>query len=165
MAPLNLHALLAVSLGLCGAPLMLGIITKVKAFFAGRNGPPLVQPYYDIVKLLRKGAVYSRTTTWVFKAGPIVCLAGLLGALCILPLGRLGAPLSFKGDILVFVYLLGLARFFTVVAALDTGSAFEGMGASREVFFSALAEPVLLLCLFALCKDARSLDFSGILGG
>ena len=147
------------------APSLLGVIAKTRAFFAGRKGPPVLQVYYDLWKLLRKGAVYSTTTSWVFKAGPTVSFAALLAATCIVPLGALGAPLSFTGDILLFIYLIGIVRFFTVIAALDTGSPFEGMGASREVFFSALAEPVFLLCLIALCKSENGFRFFAAFGG
>jgi formate hydrogenlyase subunit 4 len=144
------------------APFLFGVIGKTRAFFAGRKGPPLLQAYYDIAKLLRKGAVYSTTASWIFRAGPLVSLAALLTAACIVPLGSLGAPLSFTGDILLFIYLLGIVRFLTVIAALDTGSAFEGMGSSREVFFSALAEPAFLLCLLALSRQADVFSFNAI---
>jgi formate hydrogenlyase subunit 4 len=120
--------------------------------FAGRRGPPLLQPYYDLRKLLGKGAVYSRTTSWVFRAGPIVALAATATASLLVPLGPCDAAVHFAGDLVLFAYLLGLAKFFLVAAALDTGSSFEGMGASREVFFSALAEPALLLGLVAVAK-------------
>jgi formate hydrogenlyase subunit 4 len=143
-------------------PFLLGVIGKTKAWFAGRVGPPLLQPYYDVVKLLRKGAVYSRTTTWVFRAGPMISLAALLSAGLLLPLGFGAAPLGFAGDVLVFVYLLGLGRFVTMAAALDTGSSFEGMGASREAAFSALAEPALLLALAIVSVPAHSLCFADV---
>jgi formate hydrogenlyase subunit 4 len=159
MEKVMLTSLLSPAAALVCAPFLFGIIARTRAFFGGRKGPPLLQMYYDIGKLLRKGAVYSTTTSWVFKAGPIVSLGALLAATCIVPLGALGAPLSFTGDILLFIYLLGMVRFFTVIAALDTGSPFEGMGASREVFFSALAEPVFLLCLLALCRPAPEFRF------
>ena len=139
-------------------PLVLGVIQKTKAWFAGRSGPPLLQPYFDLWKLLRKGAVYSRTTTWLFRAGPIVSLATALCAGLVLPLAGTSSPLGFSGDVILFVYLFGLGRFFTMAAALDTGSSFEGMGASREATFSAFAEPALLLCLAILCVPARSVS-------
>ncbi len=138
------------------SPLLSGIINRTKAVFAGRNGQPLLQNYYDLARLFRKGAVYSRTTSWVFRAGPLVGLASALTALTVLPLGGAAAPLSFAGDLVLLAYLLGLMRFFTVIAALDTGSPFEGMGASREVQFSVLAEPILLLCLAAIGKSGTS---------
>jgi formate hydrogenlyase subunit 4 len=136
------------------APLLLGLINRTKAILGGRCGPPILQTYYDLRKLLGKGAVYSRTTSWVFRAGPIVTLAATAAAALLVPFGPCDAPVHFVGDLVLFAYLLGLARFFTVAAALDTGSPFEGMGASREVFFSALAEPALLLGLVAVAKAA-----------
>jgi formate hydrogenlyase subunit 4 len=151
-----------VFLGLMFAPLLLGVINRTKALFAGRRGPPLLQLYYDVWKLLRKGAVYSRTTTWVFRAGPIVGLAAVLAAIALVPFGKMPALVAFPGDLILFAYLLGLMRFFTVIAALDTGSSFEGMGASREVQFSALAEPALLLALVAVARRTGSISLSGM---
>ncbi len=120
------------------APLQLGIIQRVKAWFAGRRGAPLLQPYHDLWRLLHKGAVYSHTTTWVFRLAPSVALACSLGAAALLPSNALPT-------LLLVCALLALQRFWMVLAALDTGSSFEGMGASREVQFSALAELGLLL--------------------
>src|SRR5947209_15425695 len=127
-----IHILLALSL----PPLLLSVIAKTKALFAGRVGPPVLQPYYDIIKLLQKGSVFSTTTTWVFRAGPVVGLATAAVAVLLIPLANSTAPISFTGDLILFAYLLGLGRFFTASAALDTGSAFEGMGAAREVTFA-----------------------------
>ena len=103
------------------APLLLGVINRTKARVAGRDGAPLLQLYFDLRKLLRKGAVYSRTTTWVFRAGPLIGLAAVLGALLLTPFGKSAAVLSFDGDLVLFAYWLGLMRFVTVLAALDTG--------------------------------------------
>jgi formate hydrogenlyase subunit 4 len=147
-------------LALVFAPLLLGIISRTKAVVAGRVGQPLLQPYYDIWKLLQKGAVYSSTTTWVFRAGPMVGLSTILVVLTLLPFGGIPALLAFPGDLVLFAYLLGLMRFFTVLAALDTGSSFEGMGASREVTFSALAEPALFLGLAALARQTGTFSLS-----
>jgi len=155
---LHLAALLALP------PLLLGIVNRTKAVFAGRVGPPLVQPYLDLAKLLRKGAVYSRTTTWVFRAGPVIGLAAVAAAGLLLAMGGAPAALSFGGDFVLFAYLLGLARFFTALAALDTGSPFEGMGAAREVTFASLAEPALFLCLLVLARATGTISLSGMLG-
>jgi formate hydrogenlyase subunit 4 len=144
------------------APLLPGVINRVKAWFAGRRGPPLVQSYYDLWKLLQKGAVYSKTTTWIFIAGPVVGLACVVTALLIVPLGGVPGLIAFPGDFLLMAYVLGLMRFFTILAALDTGSSFEGMGASREAFFSALAEPALLLGIAALIVQTHNLSLSEI---
>jgi formate hydrogenlyase subunit 4 len=143
--------------------LVLGVINRTKAIFAGRRGQPLFQAYYDIAKCLGKGATYSKTTTWAFRVGPAASLAALVVATAIMPLGGATAPVAFAGDIILFAYLLGLVRFLTVVAALDTGSAFEGMGASREVTFGALAEPVLFVGLAAVARVTESLSLSGML--
>ena len=138
------------ALALILAPLLPGIINRVKAKFAGRHGKPVLQTYYDIAKLLRKGEVISRTTTWTFAVAPSVALAGTLCALALLPLGGAVSPLAFAGDFVLAAYLLGVGRFAIMLGALDTGSAFEGMGASREATFSALAEPVFFLALMVL---------------
>ena len=149
------------ALALLLAPLLLGVINKTKALFAGRVGPPLIQAYRDLAKLLGKSAVYSRTTTWVFRAGPVVTLATALVALAFVPLGKLPTTLAFNGDLLLVAYLLGVGRFVTVLAALDTGSSFEGMGASREVKFGALAEPALLMGFLTLVRvSAATSDWS-----
>ncbi len=145
------------------APLMLGVINRTKAAFAGRNGAPLLQPYYDLWKLLQKGAVYSSTTTWLFRAGPVIGLAAVSTAMLLVPTGKSASLISFPGDLMAFAGLLGLMRFVTVVAALDTGSSFEGMGASREVMLSAIAEPALFLGLAVLAMVSDSLSLTGML--
>ncbi len=144
------------------SPFLFGVINRIKAFFAGRKGIPLLQTYYDIFKLLRKGAVYSKTTTWIFIAGPIISLSALVCACAFIPFAGHRAFFSFEGDIVLFIYLLGLARFFTVLAALDTGSSFEGMGASREVQFAVFAEPALFLSLAALVRITGTMSLSDI---
>lgn len=155
-----IHVLLAVFL----PPLLLGVINKTKALFAGRVGPPLLQPYYDLNKLFRKGSVISTTTTWVFLAGPVVGLATGAMAALLVPLAGASAPISFTGDLILLAYLLGLARFFTASAALDTGSPFEGMGAAREVTYACLAEPALFMGLLVLAGQSESLRLSEMLG-
>jgi formate hydrogenlyase subunit 4 len=142
------------------APLMQGMITRTKSVIAGRTGQPLTQPYRDLWKLLHKGAVYSQTTSWIFQLGPMVGLASVFLALTLLPFGGFPALSAFSGDFVVLAYLMALARFFTVVAALDTGSSFEGMGASREVTFSAFAEPALFLSVAALVRQTGELSLS-----
>jgi formate hydrogenlyase subunit 4 len=164
MSPLAAAALHLVML-LVLPPLLQGVIQRVKAWMAGRRGPPLLQPYRDLLRLSRKGAVYSRTVTWVFVAAPAVSLATTFVAGLLLPLASARAPLAFEGDLVLFAYLLGLGRFFTMAAALDTGSSFEGMGASREAAFSALAEAALFLALATLAVTTGRLSLSGILGG
>jgi formate hydrogenlyase subunit 4 len=146
-------------------PLLLGVINKTKALFAGRVGPPLLQPWYDLIKLIQKGSVFSTTTTWVFKAGPVVTLVTAAIAVLFIPLVGSASPISFTGDLVLLAYLLALGRFFTTLAALDTGSPFEGMGAAREVTFACLAEPALFLGLLVLARLSGSLQMTTMLGG
>jgi formate hydrogenlyase subunit 4 len=161
MNPAALHVLLALGLG----PLLLGVITRTKALVAGRIGPPLLQPYHDLAKLMRKGAVYSRTTTWLFRAGPVVGLAAVIAAATVVPFAGAPALRAFPGDFVVFAYLLGMMRLASVLAALDTGSSFEGMGASREVTFAALAEPAVLLGLAALARTTGTTSLTTMFAG
>jgi formate hydrogenlyase subunit 4 len=146
------------------APLFVGVVNRTKAFVAGRRGPPLAQPYRDVWKLLRRGAVYGEITTPLVRVGPVLNLATLLTALLIVPFPGVGAEISFAGDLIVLVGLFALGRFATVLAALDTGSSFEGMGASREVHFAALAEPALLIALATLARVTGATDLESIYG-
>ncbi|HYQ80899.1 MAG TPA: NADH-quinone oxidoreductase subunit H [Anaeromyxobacteraceae bacterium] len=159
-----LRGLLQPLLLLLLAPLLPGVVNRVKAVLAGRQGPPLWQLYADLGKLLRKGAVYSGTTSWVFRAGPMAGLASAAAAALLLPVGAFPAPVSFSGDFLLFAGLLALGRFLTALAAMDTGSAFEGMGAAREVTFGSAAEPALLLGLSVLARTTGSTSLQGMLG-
>src|SRR5216684_2598900 len=147
------------------APLLPGLINRTKAFVAGRRGPPLLQPYWDIAKCLRRGAVYGDVTSWVFRLGPVVNLAALVAALLITPLGGVGSRVSFSGDVILLSGLLALGRFATVLSALDTGSSFEGMGACREVHFAALAEPAFFLALATLARVTGSFSLTVIYEG
>lgn len=136
------------------APFFLGLVNQTKAFFAGRRGPGLFRLYFDLAKLLRKSCPRSATSTWLFDIAPSIALATTLLAALIFPwsletdaaTNAATAPLAALSSV-VFFYLLGTGRFFTVLGALDTGSAFEGMGASREVQFSALVEPTVFVLL------------------
>lgn len=129
-----------------------GIILRTKSLASGRKGPGLFQPLKDIIVLLKKGSVFSTTTGLIFQIAPAVTLATIICAAMMLPFSEHKALLSFEGDFVLFAYLLALGKFFTVIAALDTGSSFEGMGASREAFFSLLVEPAffILLATFAM---------------
>ena len=158
----SLLPLLHPVVALLAAPLLPGVINRVKAFHAGRRGPLVLQLYHDLARLARKGAVYSETTTWLFRAGPLLGCAAVVTALFLVPCGGLPAPVTFAGDLLLFAWLLGLGRFCTVLAALDTGSSFEGMGASREVFFAALTEPILLAGLAVLVRLTGAASLTGL---
>jgi formate hydrogenlyase subunit 4 len=140
------------------APLVRGAIKKMKAAFQNRQGPPLLQGYYDLAKLLRKEPVRSEVAGWVFVAGPRVYFATALAAATLVPVVLAGAPLEAAGGILVLVGLLALGRFALAAAALDSGSPFGGMGSSREMTVSALAEPALMLGLFTVALWGGSLN-------
>jgi formate hydrogenlyase subunit 4 len=140
------------------APLLPGIINKVKAWVAGRRGPPVLQLYYDLAKLWRKGVVLSTAVSPGHVAGPAVAWMAVLCAALLLPLGQGDATLAFRGDALLFVYLLALARFCLACAALETGSAFEGMGAAREVSYAVLAEAAVITALLTLGMQSGSVS-------
>lgn len=145
------------------APLLPGIINKVKAFFAGRKGPRMTQLYRDLFKLVKKDSVISATSGGILRIAPPVILALTVLALLLLPAGALFSPLRFQGDVLLFFYLLGSCRILSVLAALDTGSSFEGMGAAREVFFSALAEAAVFAVLAFLVLFSGGFTLSEML--
>jgi formate hydrogenlyase subunit 4 len=140
------------------APLLPGIINKVKAWVAGRRGPPVLQLYFDLPRLWRKSVVQSDLTSPGFLVGPAVAWIAVLGAAMLLPLGSIGPALGFRGDALLMLYLLALARFAMAWAAMETGSAFEGMGAAREVSYAVLAEAALVATLLALAVQTRSIS-------
>ena len=156
---------LALGIALLLAPVLPGVILKVKALFAGKTGPPLLIRWYTLIKLLRKGSVYSDSTGFVFRLGPVAGCATALLALLFFPFAGLPPLLSFTGDIIVVLYALGLGRFCTVLAALDTASPFEGMGAAREVFFASLAEIGLFVVLILFHRMGGGLCLAGWFAG
>lgn len=135
-----------------------GIIVRTKAIFAGRKGPNFWQPIRDIIKLFKKGSIYSKTTSFVFQIAPVVYMSSVLVAALFIPLGKSPSLLSFDYDFVVLIYILALGKFLMIIAAMDTGSAFEGMGASREALYSMLVEPAffVLLATFALLSGNTS---------
>jgi formate hydrogenlyase subunit 4 len=139
-----------------------GAIAITRAKLVGRRAPHILQPIFDILKLLRKGSVYSRTTSLLFQVAPIVYLSTLLLALLFVPLGKDPAVLSFSGDFILFAYLIGLGRFLMIVAAMDTGSGFEGMGANREAFYSLLAEPAFFIIVASMSMFTGQTTFYDI---
>jgi formate hydrogenlyase subunit 4 len=146
------------------APALPGIANRTKSAMTGRRGAPILQLYFDLAKLWRKGVVYSRTTTAVFRVAPVVLCASTLLAAALLPLDGREALMGFPGDLVAFAGLLALGRFLLVLAALDTGSSFEGMGASREVTVATFAEPALYLCFTVLVLATGDLSLAGMLG-
>ena len=160
---LILDFILRLALWLLLAPLLPGIINKVKAWVAGRRGPPVLQLYYDLAKLWRKGVVLSTLASPGFIAGPAVAWVALTGAALLMPLGPAGSLLGFRGDMLLLIYLLALARFGTTWAAMETGSAFEGMGAAREVSYAVLAEAALIAAVLSLSVQTGSVSLDTML--
>lgn len=153
------HVLLALAMPI----LMLGLVNRTKSLWAGRKGPGLLQPFWDLQRLLRKQAVYSTVTTPLFRAGPwVVLVASLLGAMIAPILGNL-APLQFSHDFILFAYTLGLARLFLMLSALDVGSSFEGMGAAREASFTSFIEPALFLLLGSALVAGGGSSFAGLI--
>jgi len=144
-------------------PLLPGLINKVKAFAAGRRGPPVLQLYYDLARLWKKSVVQSTVASPAFVAGPAVAWTAILAGAMLVPVGFVGTGLSFRGDVVLLLYLLALARFAMAWAAMETGSAFEGMGAAREVSFSVLAEAALIAAMLTLSVQTRSVSLSTML--
>ncbi len=135
-----------------------GLILRIKSIASGRKGPGLLQPYRDIRVLLKKDTIFSTTSGIIFQIAPAITLSTLICASLLIPFGQYGAVISFEGDFIFFSYLIALGRFFSIIAALDTGSSFEGMGANREAFFAMLLEPAffILLASFAMATGYNS---------
>jgi len=127
-----------------------GIVNRAKSIFSGRKGPGVFQPVKDIIRLFRKGSVKSETTSFVFGMAPSVYLSTVIMAALVVPFGHIKGVVSFSGDFVFFAYILALGKFFSIIAALDTGSSFEGMGASREALFSMFAEPAFFVLMGSL---------------
>lgn len=124
-----------------------GIIIRTKSITSGRKGPGIFQPMKDIIRLFRKGAVYSKTTSFIFQLAPSIYFASIVMAITVIPFGQYKGIISFEGDFVFFAYVLGTGKFFSIISALDTGSSFGGMGASREALFSMFAEPAFFILM------------------
>lgn len=155
---------LAWALFLVSAPLLAGIVNKLKARLSGRFGPTVFQPYYELLRLARKETVYSTSAGFISRLAPVIVWSTVAFATLLLPLGR-PAAVSFSGDIILFAYLLALGRFFQILAALDVASSFEGMGASREARFAVFAEPIFFFTIGSLAIVTRQYSFETILAG
>ena len=127
-----------------------GLVNRTKSIFSGRKGPGIFQPVKDILRLLKKGSVYSTTSSFIFQIAPAVYFSSVFVALLFIPFGESPGLISFQFDFVLFAYLLALGKFFNIISALDAGSSFEGMGASREVFYSMLAEPAFFITIGSL---------------
>ena len=127
-----------------------GVIIRVKSISSGRKGPGIFQPLFDVVRLFKKGVVYSETTSFVFKVAPTIYFSSVVMAMLVVPFGQSKGILSFDGDFIFFAYVLALGKFFSIISAMDTGSSFEGMGASREALYSMFAEPAFFILMGSL---------------
>ena len=142
--------------------IFIGVINKIKAFWAGRKGASIIQPLYDFMRLVKKGQVFSRTTSFVFAIAPTISLASLLVAASLIPMIDHKAVFGFEGDFILFAYILALGKFFSLIGAMDTGSSFEGMGASREASFSTLVEPAFIIIMASLVAITGNYSFESL---
>jgi formate hydrogenlyase subunit 4 len=154
----------ALAVLLIAAPIIPGVASRTKAILTGRQGSPVWQLYADLWKLAQRGTVLSTRTTWIFQLAPVVLLATTIVAAALVPLDGRVSIVRFAGDAVAFAGVLGLGRFALSLAALDTGSSLEGMGASREVTFASLAEPGLFVAFATLGVIAHDFSLSAMLG-
>ncbi len=139
-----------------------GIIIRAKSVTSGRKGPGILQPMKDIIRLFKKGAVYSKTTSFIFQIAPSIYFASIIMAILVIPFGQYKGIISFEGDFVFFAYVLGTGKFFSIISALDTGSSFEGMGASREALFSMFSEPAFFILMGSLALLTGHTSFQEI---
>ena len=156
---------MSVVLNLFVALMLPGIIVRTRALLAGRKGAPFYQHISRLGALLCKAPVYSSATGFVFRLAPVVYLASTVAAMLLVPVGDFSAVLAFNGDIVLFCYLLALGRVMLILAAMETGSSIDGMGASREALYGALLEPALFLVAGTLALVSDSLSFSQVFAG
>ncbi len=144
------------------APALVGFVRKVKSQLLRRQGPPIVQPYRDLIRLLRKDVVLAHNASWLFRAAPYLIFAATWVAAALVPTFAAGLMFSWSADLVAIIALLGSARFFLALAGLDVGTSFGGIGSSREVMFASLAEPALIVIVFTLAMIAGSTQLSTI---
>ena len=144
--------------------LMMGVIKKTKAFWAGRKGVSLFQPLYDFIRLMKKDFVISRTTSVVFKIAPVVTISSVLAASLFVPMATGTALINIQAGIIIFAYVLGLGKFFSLISAMDTGSSFEGMGASREACFTTIVEPAFFMIIASVMALTGNFTFTSLKG-
>lgn len=145
------------------APLVQGVIKKVKARLQNRLGAPIWQPYYDLQKYFKRPAVISEHACWLTQVTPYICCFTMVAAGLLLPVAVVDPPLAGTGGLIMLVYLFALARLFTALTALDAGSAFGGMASSREIAMSAIAEPALFLATIAVLIDSKTTQFAPVI--
>jgi len=146
------------------APALTGLVRKVKARLLRRRGPPLIQPYLDLVRLLRKEVVLAESASWLFRVIPYLIFAATWVAASLVPTFRTGLMFSWSADLIAIIALLGSARFFLALAGLDVGTSFGGIGSSREVMIASLAEPAMIMIVFTVALVAGSTQLSTMAG-
>jgi formate hydrogenlyase subunit 4 len=146
------------------APLLLGFTRKAKARMLRRRGPPMLQPYRDLLRLIRKEAVLAENASWLFRAGPYMIFAATWVAAALVPTFATGLLFSWTADLIAIAALLGSARFFLALVGMDVGTSFGGIGSSREMMFASLAEPAMIMIAFTLALLAGSTQLSAIAG-
>jgi formate hydrogenlyase subunit 4 len=144
------------------APLLLGFTRKVKAHLLRRRGPPMLQPYRDLLRLIRKEAVIAENASWLFRAGPYMIFAATWVAAALIPTFATGLPFSWAADLIAIAALIGSARFFLALVGMDVGTSFGGIGSSREMMFASLAEPAMIMIVFTVALVAGSTQLSSI---
>jgi formate hydrogenlyase subunit 4 len=150
--------MLSITLILFSSLFFAGLVLRTKSIASGRKGPGILQPLKDVVRLFKKGSVYSNTTSIIFRIAPVIYFSSVIMACLVIPFGSHKGIVSFDGDFIFFAYILASGKFFSIIAAMDTGSSFEGMGASREALFSMFAEPAFFILIgsFALLTGNTS---------
>jgi len=154
--------MLSLLLIILAATFFTGVIIRTKSLSSGRKGPGVFQPIKDVIRLFKKGAVYSETTSFVFKIAPTIYFSSVFMAMLVVPFGLSKGLISFNGDFIFFAYVLGLGKFFSIIGAMDTGSSFEGMGASREALYSMFAEPAFFILMGSLALMTGYTSFQEI---
>lgn len=147
---------------LLAAVFFTGVINRTKSILSGRKGSGILQPIKDVIRLFKKGSVYSKTTSFIFQIAPTIYFSSVVMAMLVVPFGQSKGVISFNGDFIFFAYVLALGKFFTIIAAMDTGSSFEGMGASREALYSMFAEPAFFILLGSLALLTGHTSFQEI---
>jgi len=144
------------------APLLTGFVRKVKARLSRRRGPPLLQPYRDLARLMRKEVVLAESASWLFRVAPYLIFAATWVAAALVPTFATGLMFSWSADLIAIIALLGSARFFLALAGMDVGTGFGGIGSSREVMIASLAEPAMMMIVFSLALLAGSTQLSTV---
>jgi formate hydrogenlyase subunit 4 len=154
--------MISIALILISSLFFTGIIIRTKSIASGRKGPGIMQPVKDVLRLFRKDSVYSETSSIIFRISPVIYFSSVLMACLVIPFGAKQGIVSFGGDFIYFAYILAFGKFFSIIAAMDTGSSFEGMGASREALYSLFAEPAFFILIGSFALITGNTSFHSI---